>query len=222
MFEIAVIVEPRLHKYLKPVIDNMLRNINDNICIQVFHSKINEQFLRNNYEKLINNNKIILTLLENVNNLTIRQYNLLLTSKEFWNKINKEIILIFQTDSCVVRHMNTFDFTPYLDYGFIGAPCRRPPWQNGGFSIRKKSLALKAIESSKIKITYNEDKFFSYVNNNICKPSTYELGNAFSVEQYYNENPFGLHKAWKYLSKENWQTLKNKFPEINLTFDSMQ
>ncbi len=185
MFEIAVIVEPRLHKYLKPVIDNMLRNINDNICIQVFHSKINEQFLRNNYEKLINDNKII---------------------------------LIFQTDSCVVRHMNTFDFRPYLDYGFIGAPCRRPPWQNGGFSIRKKSLALKAIESSKIKITYNEDKFFSYINNNICKTSTYELGNAFSVEQYYNENPFGLHKAWKYLSKENWQTLKNKFPEINLTF----
>jgi hypothetical protein len=221
MFEIAVMVEPRLHKYLKPVIDNMLRNINDDIPIQIFHSKVNEQFLRNNYGKLINNNKIILTLLENVINLTIREYNLLLTSNEFWNKINKEIILIFQTDSCVVRHMNTFDFTPYLDNGFIGAPCRLPPWQNGGFSIRKKSLMLKAIELSKIKITYNEDRFFSYDNKIICKPSSYELGNAFSVEQYYNENPFGLHKAWKYLSKENWQALKNKFPEIKLTFNDI-
>jgi hypothetical protein len=221
MIEIAVIVEPRLHQYLKPVIDNMLRNINDDIPIQIFHSILNEQFLKKNYEKLINNNKIILSLLENITNLTIPEYNLLLTSKQFWNRIDKEVILIFQTDSCLCRHINTFDFTPYLEYGFIGASCIKPPWQNGGFSIRKKSLMLKAIDIHKKKVTYNEDKFFSFYYKNICKPSPFELANAFSVEQHYHNNPLGIHKPWLYLSKENWQNLKDKFPEIGLTFNNL-
>ena len=221
MIEIAVIVEPRLHQYLKPVIDNMLRNINDDIPIQIFHSILNEQFLKTNYEKLINEKKIILSLLENITNLTIIEYNLLLTSKKFWNRINKEIILIFQTDSCLCRHINTFDFTPYLEYGFIGAPCIKPPWQNGGFSIRKKTLMLDAIHKNKQSVRYNEDKFFSFYYKNICKPSPFELANAFSVEQHYHNNPLGIHKPWLYLSKENWKNLKDKFPEIGLTFNNL-
>ncbi len=217
MIEIAVMVEPRLHQYLKPVIDNMLRNLDDNIPIQIFHSSLNEKFLNENYKELIENKRILLTLLDKTN-LTIPEYNQLLTSKKFWNEINKENILIFQTDSCLLRHINTFDFTPYLEYGFIGAPCHREPWQNGGFSLRKKSLMLDAIKHNKRIVSYNEDKFFSVIMKNICKPAPFALGNAFSVEQHYHENPLGIHKPWLYLSKENWQDLKNKFIEINLTF----
>lgn len=217
MIEIAVMVEPRIHQYLKPVIDNMLRNLNDHIQIQIFHSSINESFLKQNYKELIDNNRIILTLLEK-NNLTIPEYNLLLTSPKFWNKIDKEHILIFQTDSCLLRHISTFDFTLYLEYGFIGAPCHREPWQNGGLSIRKKSLMLEAIKKRKHVIYYNEDKFFSLVMKNVCKPAPFNLGNAFSVEQHFHENPLAIHKPWLYLSKEKWQFLKDKFPEIGLTF----
>lgn len=220
MIEIAVMVEPRIHQYLKPVIDNMLRNLNINIPIQIFHSSLNEKFLNENYKELIDNNRIILTLLDK-NNLTIPEYNLLLTSPNFWNKIEKEHILIFQTDSCLCRHINTFDFTPYLDYGFIGAPCHREPWQNGGFSIRKKSLMLEAIKTTTHIIKYNEDKFFSLKCKQICKPAPFNLGNAFSVEQHYHENPLGIHKPWLYLSKENWKKLKEKFSEISLTFNNL-
>jgi hypothetical protein len=218
MIEIAVMVEPRIHQYLKPVIDNMLRNLNDDIPIQIFHSSLNEKFLNENYKELIDNKRIILSLLDK-NNLTIREYNLLLTSKHFWNRINKENILIFQTDSCLLRHINTFDFTPYLEYGFIGAPCHREPWQNGGFSIRKKSLMIEAIKKATHVITYNEDKFFSLRCRKICNPSPFALGNAFSVEQHFHDNPLAIHKPWLYLSKENWQFLKDKFPEISLTFN---
>jgi hypothetical protein len=221
MIEIAVMVEPRTHQYLKPVIDNMLRNLNDNIPIQIFHSSLNENFLKENYQKLIDEKKIILSLLENIENLTRVQYNLLLTSNKFWNRIDKEHILIFQTDSCLCRHINTFDFIPYLDYGFIGAPCHREPWQNGGFSIRKKSLMLDAIYKNKLSVRYNEDKFFSVTYKDICKPAPFILGNNFSVEQHYNDNPLGIHKPWLYLSKENWTNLKNKFPEISLTFNNL-
>lgn len=220
MIEIAVMVEPRLHQYLKPVIDNMIRNLTDNIPIQIFHSSINEIFLKENYKDLIENKRIILTFLDKTN-LTIPEYNLLLTSKKFWDSINKEHILIFQTDSCLLRHINTFDFTQYLEYGFIGAPCHRIPWQNGGLSIRKKSLMIEAIKKTPHVITYNEDKFFSLRNKNICKPAPFELGNAFSVEQHFHENPLAIHKSWLYLSKENWQFLKDKFPEINQTFNNI-
>ncbi len=220
MIEIAVMVEPRLHQYLKPVIDNMLRNLTDDIPIQIFHSSINEKFLNENYKELIENKRIILTLLDK-NNLTIPEYNKLLTSKQFWNKIDKENILIFQTDSCLLRHISTFDFTPYLEYGFIGAPCHREPWQNGGLSIRKKSLMYEAVKNRKHLITYNEDKFFSLIMKKICKPAPFNLGNAFSVEKHYHDNPLGIHKPWLYLSKENWQNLKDKFPEISLTFNNL-
>jgi hypothetical protein len=160
MIDIAVIVEPRLHIYLKPVIDNILRNINIYTPIHIFHSKINEEFIRNNYSVLIENHKIILSYIilnqKTMNNLQLSEYNLLLTSVDFWNTINGENILIFQTDSCMCRHINTFDFTEYTQYGFIGAPFRIYPKNglNGGFSIRKKSLMIKAINTHRsIKIS---------------------------------------------------------------------
>lgn len=219
MIDIAVIVEPRNHEYLKPVIDNIIRNINIETPIMIFHSSINEDFIKKNYNDYISNNKIILSKLKQ-KNLSINQYNILLTSIDFWNKINGENVLIFQTDSCLCRHINTFDFTEYKNYGFIGAPSRQQliPWQNGGFSIRKKSLTLKALVGNKLS-TCNEDKYYSIIKKHIMNPAPYELANKFSVEQYYYDNPLGIHKAWNYLSKENWEELKRKFPEINLTFN---
>jgi hypothetical protein len=221
MIDIAVIVEPRLHEYLKPVIDNMLRNLNTETKIQIFHSPLNESFIKTTYNDLINN-KIILTRLRQ-NNLTIRQYNMLLTSLDFWKKINGENILIFQTDSCLCRHVNTFDFTPYLSYGFIGAPCRLEypvPWQNGGISIRKKSLTLKAIKTNNnVSVGFNEDKYFSLVKRKYMNPAPFELALQFSVEQFYYDNPLVIHKTWRYISPENWKALKDKFPEIGLTFN---
>jgi hypothetical protein len=220
MIDISVIVEPRNHEYLLTVINNIVRNTYT--PIQIFHSSLNETILKTTF---IGSRFIFNKLPQN--NLTITQYNMLLTSLNFWNKINGENILIFQTDSCLVRHIDTFDFKPYYNYGFIGAPCRTRHefYQNGGFSIRKKSLMIKAINNNnkyynKL-ITINEDKFFTVISRHIVNPAPHSLGILFSVEQDYYENPLGLHKAWKYLSKENWEALKNKFPEIGLTFKNL-
>ncbi len=220
MIDISVIVEPRNHEYLFTVIDNISRNTNT--PIQIFHSSLNEQALKNYYK----GPRFIFTKL-NQDNLTIVEYNMLLTSLNFWNKINGEIILIFQTDSCLVRHIDTFNFKDYLTYGFIGAPCRTRHefFQNGGFSIRKKTLMIKAINNYKkyhnSNVKINEDKFFTVICKKIVNPAPHSLGILFSTEQDYYENPLGLHKAWKYLSKEKWDTLKNKFPEISLTFKNL-
>lgn len=223
MIDVAVMVEPRLHEYLKPVIDNMLRNLKSTTPIQIFHSSINIDFLKLHYTDHIVSGKLKLSMLRQTN-LTIKQYNQLLTSLRFWNKIDEENVLIFQTDSCLCRHVDTFDFSPYLNYGYVGAPstlAKPIPWQNGGFSLRKKSAMIRAIKTNKshVTISYAEDKFFSVDKREITKPAPYELANMFSVEQYYNSNPLGIHKAWKYLSKEHWTELKTNFPEISLTFN---
>jgi hypothetical protein len=215
MIDIAVIVEPRNHEYLIPVINNILRNT-DNIKIQIFHSILNENILKETYKE---NSRIIYTKLRQTN-LTIPQYNILLTSTNFWNNIHGENILIFQTDSCLCRHINTFDFSKYLNYGFIGAPCMLEypiPWQNGGISIRKKSLTLKAIKDGPIK--FNEDKFYSVSKRRIMNPAPFDLAKEFSVEKYYNKYPLAIHKTWKYITKEQWDELKTINPEISLTFN---
>jgi hypothetical protein len=230
MINTAVIVEPRLHKYLKPVIDNVIRNINIDTPIQIFHSKINEKFIKDNYKNEIDNNKIILTKIilnkREMDNLTIQEYNLLLTSLDFWNKINGEYILIFQTDSCFCNHINTFDFTEFIKngYGFIGAPNLKQypvPRQNGGFSIRRKSLMIKAINANKEKclISRNEDIYYTKHQKHIVNPAPYDLAEKFSVEKFYYNNPLALHKTWIYIKENEWNELKIKFPEISLTFD---
>ena len=220
MINIAVIVEPRLHKYLKPVIDNMLDH--SNLPIMVFHSNINEEFLKNNYH---NNSRIKLHKLKlKNNNLTIPEYNILLTSKSFWNSIDGEYILIFQTDACLCKHLDTVDMTIYKDYGFVGAP-NRPiddkynTWRNGGFSLRRKSLTLKCLNNVKDIITINEDKFYTVICKDIIKVAPYDISLNFSIEKYYNNNSIGLHKTWIYITKEQWQELKNTYPHISLIFN---
>ena len=65
---------------------------------------------------------------------------------------------------------------------------------------------------------FPEDKYFSVIKKHITNPAPYDLALKFSVEQYYYAKPFGLHKAWLYLSKEKWAQLKKDCPEINLVF----
>ena len=98
--DVAVIVEPRKHEFLVPVVNNIIDNVPDYTKIQIFHGTKNLDYIKKHFSNQIKSNKIILTNL-NVENLTIKDYNLLLTSSNFWNNIDGEHILIFQTDSCM-------------------------------------------------------------------------------------------------------------------------
>ena len=221
MIDVAVIVEPRMHKYLKPVIDNALRNLDNNTTIHIFHGNVNKDFLQKNYNNEISRNKILLTNL-NINNMTVREYSNMLTTVLFWEQIYGENILIFQTDSCICTHVNDFNLSQYDQYGFVGAPCKRFPstWMNGGFSLRKRSLMIKAISSkTQHESTWPEDKFFSLIKKHITMPSAYENALNFSVEKYYSAKPFGIHKTWEYLEKKDWVQLKLNCPEITRVFD---
>ena len=67
------------------------------------------------------------------NNIDRMDYSKLLRSKErYWNKIDAEYVLIFQTDSCICR----FGIENFLKYDYIGAPYGGNPFQNKNLNIK--------------------------------------------------------------------------------------
>ena len=219
----AILVEPRLHISLEAVINNAIDNLDNMTKIHIFHGKLNKQFLETTFNTHIQNGKIILTNM-NILNFTRVDYSNMLVTLDFWNKISGENLLIFQTDSCICCHVNNFNLSAYNDFGYVGAPSKKTypiPWQNGGFSLRKKSLMIQAVKDRKLyDDIWPEDRYFSIIKQSITKPATYELANKFSVEQFYYSHPFGIHKAWKYLSPVYWKELKKNRPIINNVFSN--
>ena len=154
-------------------------------------------------------------------------YNNLFLSKDFWNKIDAEHILIYQQDAIIFRK----GIDEFLEYDYIGAP-----WPsgsddniigvgNGGFSFRKKSAMLRCLETispSKLKLGETtrkyielhsldnppEDVYYSktMLDFHIGKVADRETANKFSQERIFSENPFGGHQYWiadKYLEDEH-------------------
>jgi hypothetical protein len=228
MIDVGVIVEPRCHKYLFNVIDNVIRMLD--IPVILFHGTDNIDFINNMLNNYIENSKLILKpiVLNNkpVKNLTIPDYNRFMCSYYLWNNIEYENILIFQTDSCVLNVDKDF-INIFSKYDYVGANCKpkiTSTWQNGGFSFRKKSAMLKILNINKKRplCIHPEDKFFSVGFNKVIKIAPKHIADKFSVEKYYNcVKPFGCHKPWAYIFKNN--LIKNKFidnnPEFNAVFN---
>lgn len=162
----AVIIEPRQHEMLEPVIRNVMRSLmhdHGNFKVQtwnlhVFCGDKNHEYIK----ELFPDWQFKITNL-GVSDLDKNAYSELLKSKEFWDKIDQENVLIFQTDSFT---LNGFDINNYTDFSFIGSPYNwDPEWKaygerrdkltppecvsniNGGFSFRKKSSMLDCIEN---------------------------------------------------------------------------
>lgn len=105
---------------------------------------------------------IILTCIDK-DNLTVREYSDMLLTENFYKQINGERILLFQTDSCICNY-NDEILEECQKYGYVGAPTRvkkNIPWQNGGFSFRKKSLMIKAVNKIKKVKKYSQKIDFS-------------------------------------------------------------
>ena len=140
---IAVIVEPRKHELLVPVVKNAMTVLGDKWKIQIFHGTENAEFIRNSeLRDEIISGKVFLSNL-GVSDLKNPLYSTLLLSSVFWENVFGENILIFQTDSvlCGGSKLKVDDF---LKYDYIGAP-----WRDMGTScfIYKDGAGYKAISS---------------------------------------------------------------------------
>lgn len=190
----AVIVEPRKHKALSFVLENFLTNLSEEWDIIIMHGNKNEEYVDDIMEKSLSSfgNRITKVNL-NVDNLTIDDYNKLLKSKEFYDKIPTEVFLIFQTDTVICDNDKDL-INKFLEYDYVGAPWINGGVGNGGLSLRKKSKMLEIINKCPTDGRV-EDVFFANSCIDIYKPS-FDEAKEFSVENVYNEKSFGVHKTW--------------------------
>jgi len=97
----AIIIEPRKHKALEIVLNNILDCLSNEWKIVFFHGTNNIEYSKNISDKLnkLYNDRIQLVNL-NVDNLNQKTYSKLLATKTIiYDYINTEYFLVFQTDS---------------------------------------------------------------------------------------------------------------------------
>lgn len=208
----AIIIEPRKHKALEFVLNNFANNLSKEWNIIVFHGTENKEYVENIINKL--NRNIQMEDL-NVKNLTITEYNKLLTTKSFYDKIPTEIFLIFQTDTIINKdHQNIID--EFIEYDYVGAPWRDGNVGNGGLSLRRKSKMLEILDKCKYN-NENEDIYFSMSCPNVKKnvPNS-DKAKEFSVETVYHDKSFGFHKPWLHINNQQYEILESKYNDLKL------
>jgi len=190
-----VIVEPRQHSDLEFVIKNTAY-----FCpgwsLWVFASEENIEFVKSLLgHNLSRTNIIIFTK----GNITINQYNNLLLNRKFWELIDAERCLIFQTDTIIRR----FGINEFMEYDYIGAPWphKNNRIGNGGLSLRRRTEMISAINNQSCISVENEDEFFSrwiYRDGSTSIVPSYETALSFSVENIYHPNSLGAHQLFKW------------------------
>lgn len=219
----AIIIEPRQHKALEFVLKNFSDNLSNEWNIIIFHGNLNIDYVKNIILKIKRPIKMINL---NVDNLTIQEYNKMFYTKTFYDNIPTETFLVFQTDTMICKTFKKL-INNFLKYDYVGAP-----WKginglygvgNGGLSLRKKSKMLEMINKCNSRIyeregiLHNEDIFFSNLcadKVNMNKPDLDESKN-FSIETVYNDETFGIHKCWNYMTPDNLKKINDFCPELD-------
>jgi hypothetical protein len=204
----CIIIEPRNHIHLKKIIYQFAKILGHKFQLQIFHGLNNIKLIEDIKNIIINVKCFNL----NIDNLSINDYSKIIKSENFWNIVEGEHILIFQTDTFIFKNLPR----SFFNFDYIGAP-----WNNlnnisntyignGGLSLRKKSSMLNIIKKYKHNKDYNtlpEDVFFvKYlkINKNVL-PSVI-ISKEFCVENMYYRSPYCLHKP--YLELKTYQLSK--------------
>ena len=192
----AVIVEPRKHAALAHVLKNFLENLSNDWNILLYHGTQNIEYVNAIVAAMGNPSRISLRKL-NVANLTIPDYNRLMTSAAFYESLPTETILIFQSDTLIFpKHKDLL--YKFLEYDYVGAPWpgKRPAHLgNGGLSLRSKTKMLEIIAKNPYR-GQPEDVYFSMPRDVTLYTPSYEEAMQFSVENVFSPVSFGGHQPW--------------------------
>lgn len=140
---------------------------------------------------------------------SISDYNRLLTSKSFWEKIEEENILIFQEDSRLLRK----GIEEFYQWDYVGASWNFAPYVgNGGLSFRHKSAMIEICEAISWTGELNEDIYFSYGCQMLnLKLAPVGVANKFSVETQFHLGAMGYHAIEKWLTEEQCKKIKKQY-----------
>jgi hypothetical protein len=243
--KVAVIVEPRKHKYLLGVIKNVMSSLGKDWNLHIFGSDHNEEYIKIN----LPGNYTFTNL--NILDLNQTSYSLLLQSLSFWESINEENILIFQVDSFI----NNKNYTIPMEYGFIGAiyaygilidnkfidttACINNNNNiynlSGGFSFRRKSIMIQCIKNVSLKdiIQYRKKHglpIINFLNKYVIMEDIFfcnaisilqythpsiEICNAFCSQDIIDYESFGVHGFDKEYSNIDNQFIIQSFARHN-------
>ena len=233
----AIIVEPRKCEALPYVLNNFFENLDETWSFNIFCGNLNKEFVE---EFLTSNsftgNRKVKVFNLNVDNLSIDKYNDLFLSQYFYDTIETEIFLVFQTDTLILKKTNYF-INYFYKFDYCGAPWKQEAIDesktrmsytelnyscvgNGGLSLRKKSKMLELLNDYNENnfLEKNEDMIFSgFLTNKIKikKPSEIEAM-FFSIEHVFSPYSFGIHKLWDYMNEKQYKYLLQDHPDIKI------
>jgi hypothetical protein len=192
----AVIVEPRIDENIETIIKTVMYYLEDSHKkwgLQIFHGTKNiEQILsitKNwNNVSLVNLGK---------DNLTKREYNDMMMTTDFWNKVKGKKILSFQNDSILLKG----GIDQFLKYDYIGAPWVKPKEGyfvgNGGLSLRNKDKMIEICKLNNDKSNIPLEDIFFVKNLKGEGVADIETAYNFSMEDIFSEHAMGLHNPIK-------------------------
>lgn len=202
----AVIVEPREHAALEFVLANFLENLPENWDILIMHGTKNRDFVERIKDGKLSGYLSRIQLHDlRVDNLSIPEYNQLLVSREFHDRIPTEIFVVFQTDTMICKESGV-QLDEFVKYDYVGAPMPHIDGLvgNGGLSLRRKSKMLEIIEKCKYNGRDPEDYYYANACKEVelAKPDR-ETASRFSNEGEYSETSFGVHKPWSSMKPDD-------------------
>ena len=190
----AVIIEPRSHPALEFVLNNFTTNLNDDWGFIIFYGNLNYNYIINIITKIPNYNIRIKLINLNVDNLTIKMYNDLLTNINLYENIPTETFLIFQTDTLINPNCKDLIYE-FINYDYVGAPwISNGDVGNGGLSLRKKSKMIEIIKKKKYYLEINGQTF--ELNRDTYEPNIYLNEDIyFSLNQIFLKTNVGNVKG---------------------------
>ena len=216
----AVIVEFRILPHIEFIIRNAIQKLGRKWSYTIICGNLNYNLCKNIASSISKNINIIKL---DCDNMTQQEYSDFLMTKEFWNLLHGEKILIYQEDSLIFKY-NIQDF---MNYDFVGAPFVKESDDtpnkvgNGGLSLRTKTKMIEVIDNCPISnlklgsstkeymnirnlISPPEDVYFSknLQEFNIGDVCDWDTAFQFSSESVFNPNSFGCHRIWN--SNNEW------------------
>lgn len=193
----AVIVETRRTNDIRSKILNHFHYLNKDWELFIFHSKENGSLFIDLKAKLINLEK----------HINKEEYNALLTSTSFWEKIPHEKILIFQHDSGLLKP----GIEEFLEWDYVGSPIPNTHTQNGGLSIRSKSVMLNILQDNKRQGHQHEDTFFCSYIKKYGKLAPPDVSKKFSCEMSFRLGTLGYHAIDRYMNKHQCNLVRRQY-----------
>lgn len=134
------------------------------------------------------------------------EFNWFMSSTYFWEPLQHEHVLYFETDSMLLRHDGCVE--DFLHYDYVGAPWPAGEGGNGGLGLHRRSTTLKAVRSDEAVIKqldknayetadFQADSFIVHLLQKLnASFAPREEAKRFSVETIDDPAPCGLHKRW--------------------------